>query len=100
MVKLSCKVDKVEASALTISPRAISRYLHPWFCVLASQGVESVQEFGGMTKRATTAARTEPSEKKTESAVTKYRLPLGMCSKRSVPSVGMDPLTSLVREIG
>jgi len=44
-----------------------------------------------MTRRPTTAARTEPKEKKTERAVTRYCFDLGMCSNRSVPSVGIEP---------
>ena len=39
------------------------------------------------------AERTDPREKKTESAVTKYSFPFGMCSRRSVPSVGIEPWT-------
>ena len=40
-----------------------------------------------------TAAITEPKEKKTDRAVTRYCLPLGICSSKSVPSVGMEPYT-------
>ena len=47
-----------------------------------------------MTNRPTTAANTAPKEKNTDNAVTRYCLPLGMCSKRSVPSVGIEPYTS------
>ena len=41
--------------------------------------------------RAATAATTAPSEKKTESAVTRYLLLFGNCSRISVPSVGIEP---------
>ncbi len=44
---------------------------------------------------ATRAARTAPKEKNTESAVTRYSFPRGICSKRRVPSVGMDPFESV-----
>ena len=42
-------------------------------------------------RRAATAASTAPREKKTESAVTRYLLLFGNCSRISVPSVGIDP---------
>jgi hypothetical protein len=42
-------------------------------------------------RRARRDETTAPREKKTESAVTRYCLPRGMCSKISVPSVGIDP---------
>lgn len=45
-------------------------------------------------RRATKAETTEPKEKKTERAVTRYCFALGMCSRRSVPSVGMEPCTN------
>ncbi|KXN80840.1 hypothetical protein AN958_07203 [Leucoagaricus sp. SymC.cos] len=51
-------------------------------------------EFPGRIMRATNAERTEPNEKKTDSAVTRYCFSLGMCSRRSVPSVGMEPCRS------
>lgn len=40
---------------------------------------------------ATMAASTAPKEKKTERAVTRYSFPRGICSRRSVPSVGSEP---------
>ena len=43
------------------------------------------------------AASTAPKEKNTDSAVTRYCFPLGMCSKSSVPSVGIEPFTSWVQ---
>ncbi len=43
-----------------------------------------------MTRRPMTADKTAPNEKKTERAVTRYCFPLGICSKRSVPSVGIE----------
>jgi hypothetical protein len=76
----------------TMSPRAIRRYFHPLFCESTSQtSGEGGQECCGRTKRATTADRTAPKEKNTESAVTRYCLDLGMCSSSSVPSVGIEP---------
>jgi hypothetical protein len=47
---------------------------------------------------ATRAASTAPKEKNTERAVTRYSLPRGICSRRSVPSVGIDPPTALPRK--
>ncbi len=44
-----------------------------------------------MMIRPTTADSTDPREKNTERAVTRYCLPLGICSSSRVPSVGMDP---------
>ena len=41
--------------------------------------------------RATTAAKTDPVEKKAESAVTRYWFSFGTFSRISVPSVGMEP---------
>jgi hypothetical protein len=52
---------------------------------------ESGHELLGSTRRAATADTTEPTEKKTESAVTRYCFSLGNCSRRRVPSVGIDP---------
>jgi hypothetical protein len=51
-----------------------------------------------MTINATPADRTEPKEKKTERAVTRYCFPLGICSRRRVPSVGIEPPTALPRK--
>jgi hypothetical protein len=77
----------------TMSPRQIRRYCHPLFWMSTSQGtIEAAgQEFCGSTKRATAAARTAPKEKNMDNAVTRYCFSFGMCSRRSVPSVGMDP---------
>ena len=77
----------------TMRPRQIKRYCHPLFWTSTSQGtVEAAgQEFCGSTKRATAAARTAPKEKKMDKAVTRYCFSFGMCSRRRVPSVGMDP---------
>lgn len=54
--------------------------------------------------RPTKAETTEPKEKKTERAVTKYCLFFGICSRRRVPSVGIDPCgrirTERAREMG
>lgn len=58
----------------------------------------SGHELLGSTRRATTADTTEPTEKKTESAVTRYCFSLGNCSRRRVPSVGIDPPTELPRK--
>lgn len=44
-----------------------------------------------MTRRPTTAARTEPKEKKMERAVTRCCFDFGICSNRRVPSVGIEP---------
>lgn len=44
------------------------------------------------------AERTAPNEKNTERAVTRYCLDLGMCSRRRVPSVGIEPPTELPRK--
>lgn len=52
-----------------------------------------------MTAKPITAARTAPKEKKTDSAVTRYCLPFGICSRRSVPSVGMEPYVSDFRRV-
>ena len=38
-----------------------------------------------------TADMTEPNEKNTERAVTRYCLPFGICSSNNVPSVGIEP---------
>ena len=57
----------------------------------------SGHELLGSTRRATTADTTEPTEKKTESAVTRYCFSLGNCSRRRVPSVGIDPWASVSR---
>lgn len=47
--------------------------------------------FLGISIMATRDANTAPREKNTESAVTRYSLPRGICSKRRVPSVGNEP---------
>lgn len=76
----------------TMSPRVIRRYFHPRFCNETSQGVVEIgQELWGSTRRATAADRTAPKEKKMERAVTRYCFSLGMCSRRRVPSVGIEP---------
>ncbi|EDR14025.1 uncharacterized protein LACBIDRAFT_305379 [Laccaria bicolor S238N-H82] len=53
----------------------------------------SPEDASGSARRATTADSdtTEPTEKKSESAVTRYCFSLGNCSRRRVPSVGIDP---------
>ena len=48
----------------------------------------------GMMARAATAASTDPREKKRESAVTRYLLLFGNCSRIIVPSVGIEPYTT------
>jgi hypothetical protein len=47
---------------------------------------------------ATRAESTAPKEKNTERAVTRYSFPRGICSRRSVPSVGSEPPTALPRK--
>ena len=76
--------------------RVRNRYFQPIFCVATSHGgvtspCFSGQEFCGTTTMATMAAATDPMEKKTDSAVNKYRLDAGMFSRNRVPSVGMLP---------
>lgn len=86
-------LDISDGSRRTMSPRDISRYLQPWFWASTSQGAVEPdgQELRGRTSNATNAERTAPKEKNMDSAVTRYCFSLGMCSKRRVPSVGMDP---------
>lgn len=80
---------------LTNSPRAISRYFHPVFCVATSQGAGAGgHDREGMTTKPITAETTEPTEKNTDNAVTRYCFPFGICSSSSVPSVGIDPYES------
>jgi len=78
-------------SGHTIIPRHISMYCQPVFWVATSQGTLGEHEREGITVSATAADRTDPKEKKTERAVTRYCLPLGICSRRRVPSVGIEP---------
>lgn len=47
----------------------------------------------GMIMSATIAENTDPNEKKIVSAVTRYFLLFGSCSRINVPSVGIDPYT-------
>lgn len=72
-------------------PRDTSKNCQPVFWVATSQGSLGGHEREGMTINATPADRTEPKEKKTERAVTRYCFPLGICSRRRVPSVGIEP---------
>lgn len=77
----------------------MSRYFHPLFWDSTSHASKEVaQECCGITRRATTADRTAPNEKKTERAVTRYCFPFGMCSRRSVPSVGIEPFVVFVHK--
>jgi len=76
----------------TTSPRQIKRYFHPLFWTSTSHGwISTGHELFGKTKRATTAARTDPTEKNAERAVTRYCLPFGTLSSIRVPSVGIEP---------
>lgn len=56
-------------------------------------GAVRVQLCPGKTTRATDAQTTEPSEKKTDSAVSQKCFDCGMDSRKSVPSIGMLPPT-------
>lgn len=77
---------------LTRTPRAIRRYFQPRFSDDTSQGAGAGgHEWPGITASPMTADITEPKEKKTDRAVTKYCFPLGICSSSSVPSVGIEP---------
>jgi hypothetical protein len=67
------------------------RYFHPIFCDWSHFSSVDMQEFLGITRRPTIAESTAPNEKNTDRAVTRYCLDLGMCSRRRVPSVGIDP---------
>jgi hypothetical protein len=51
-----------------------------------------------MTKRAATAAITEPMEKKTDREVSRWRFLRGRISEANVPSVGMDPCQVRIRK--
>lgn len=79
----------------TINPTAISKYCHPLFIDATSHGGSpsflAGQEYPGITIMPTMADNTEPKEKKTDRAVTKYCFPRGICSNNNVPSVGIDP---------
>jgi len=78
-------------------PRATSSYFHPRFLSKSQGAGEGSQEFLGISIMATKAASTAPKEKNTERAVTRYSLPRGICSRRSVPSVGSEPFQEGVR---
>jgi len=90
----------------------VSRYFHPLFCVSTSHegtkvpdtfvrlptpvvGPDGVlgHEWLGRMIRATNAESTEPTEKNTDSAVTRYCFAFGTYSNKRVPSVGMEPYT-------
>ena len=76
----------------TINPKAIRRYFQPMFCDATSHVAGGGgHELLGMRSSPITAARTAPNEKNTDSAVTRYCFPFGMCSRRRVPSVGIEP---------
>ncbi len=64
---------------LTINPTEMRRYFQPWFPVSTLQGglpgAFGEQEYGGMTIMPTTADKTDPKEKNTDNAVTRYFLP-------------------------
>ena len=74
----------------TIMPRHARRYFQPRLSLATSQSVAKHVYLGTIT-RAVIAANTAPKEKKMESAVTRYFLLFGSCSRISVPSVGIDP---------
>ena len=82
---------EIERYGRTMSPIVMRSNFHPVFSVSTSHGASPRHECPGITKMPTTADRTDPKEKKTESAVTMYCFPFGMCSRRSVPSVGIEP---------
>ena len=75
----------------TMRPRATSSYLQPKFLSKSQGAGNGSQEFLGINTMATREASTAPKEKKTERAVTRYSFPRGICSRRSVPSVGSEP---------
>jgi hypothetical protein len=80
-----------ERKAHTMRPRATSSYFQPRFLSKSQGAGNGSQEFLGINTMATRAASTAPKEKKTERAVTRYSFPRGICSRRSVPSVGSEP---------
>jgi hypothetical protein len=77
--------------AHTIRPRASSRYFQPRFLSKSQGAGKGSQEFLGIRSMATRAESTAPMEKNNERAVTRYSFPRGICSRRSVPSVGSEP---------
>jgi len=72
-------------------PRARSSCFQPTFLSKSHGAGKGSQEFLGISTMATTAASTAPMEKNNERAVTRYSFPRGICSRRSVPSVGSEP---------
>ena len=82
--------QRSRSSEHTIRPRHMRRYFQPRFPLVKSQSVAR-HVYLGMITMAATAANTAPKEKKTESAVTRYFLSFGNCSRISMPSVGIDP---------
>lgn len=91
----------------TIAANIISKYFHPVFCVSTLHegmkapdtivrlltpvvGSDGHERLGRMI-RATNAESTEPTEKNTDSAVTRYCFAFGTYSNKRVPSVGMEP---------
>jgi hypothetical protein len=77
-------------------PRATSSYFQPKFLSKSQGAGNGSQEFLGIKTMATRAASTAPKEKHTKRAVTRYSFPRGICSRRSVPSVGSEPFFNLV----
>ena len=84
-----------ERKVHTMRPRATSSYFQPRFLSKSQGAGNGSQEFLGINTMATRAASTAPNEKKTERAVTRYSFPRGICSRRSVPSVGSEPFQAL-----
>lgn len=80
-----------DRKAHTMRPRATSSYFQPRFLSKSQGAGNGSQEFLGINTMATRAESTAPKEKKTERAVTRYSFPWGICSRRSVPSVGREP---------
>ena len=75
----------------TINPRATRVYFQPMLSAESQSAGGGRHEWLGKRSIATKAETTAPREKNTDNAVTRYSLPRGMCSNRSVPSVGMEP---------
>lgn len=94
---LGTAYNNTNQMVLTIKAIAASIYFQPRFIIVTSQ--RSFESFGqenfGMMMIPTMAEKTEPKEKKTDKAVTRYCLCFGTCSRRSVPSVGIEPFIAM-----
>jgi len=94
VTRVSVKNEGERGSERTKRLRNMRRYFHPRLSFVTSQSAAK-HVYLGIMMRAATAANTAPKEKKMESAVTRYFLLFGNCSRISVPSVGIDPYATV-----